>query len=1076
MPSVTFSVRCDCTHWGESVTVLGSWASWDQSRVVCLSTSADRYPQWSGSVIVDERHFGQMVEYKYAIARHDRIIRWEYDSSQNRTLLVTGIASTSDIFGLAPNLQLDQNPLSQRHEDDFPDQAICSWSAKDPSSHCFPVFNSDRLDALENAIVKYTREKSSWRLRLSFIRSLFTEDEVASRVQFKRTSIDALATISTYLSFLSTGQVPCLEDGGHHRPNHHAYEARRIEAALPTVIQFAVDSECLACSSTDMYRERQNCVYIPYVVRRIFPMLPSYSSQFMVSVPLTRIRDIAHRNDIPHDLKLDIKHNLQNKLHRSAGPEDLHTCERILEKISRGGFNQPFVDQFRIFYTELKSFFNASSLDDRLGYLQCCQFSRDVATLAGVLLGLKSQRTNPLLQLKALTELRIGISKLKLVEKTQVVSEAEQLPHEDIQKVRLADIDLEGYSFVLLATEAKEVENKLTPETFPWQRVLEGLSIAMKNIQLSCIRPEESSAITSELRALSKVFSSPATMWMVLRTKAAVERALRFTHEFSDAIIDVYGRRARTLGEALGVSKHAVDIFAEADVRSSLTFQASRIATACLAISRKALNLPSWDVLCVGKAVGRVVYVEKLADAFGTQDSNTDFVVVCRTVEGDEDVPQNLRGVIAGHALPHLSHFGIRARQAEVVFVCAEALSVFESVWMHRLSGFCELRVSANEGLKSWRELTFGSENGGTSLGDNSGDEKVEIKSEEGDGRPTEGMGFDPDYLEVVPIAKIGRNMASSKCRHAGLLLDVATNSDGLFEAANGVAIPHGVFQKEKEKRFEEYSGLVRDYDDAILSGRNNGTSDNAAAELRSFIERAFEVDNRIVTCIQDAFARGTKLMIRSSANAEDLRGMSGAGLYDTIPNVVVDDAMNLRKAIKKVWASLWTKRAASSRVTYGMKHDQVSMAVLVQEMIQSDLSFVAFSREPVGHGSKVYVEVAVGMGETLASAAANGTPYRFRVDRGDFDVEQVSFASYSSALIPGDISSSCELCRKVVNYSKEWMTTNDETRTEVVKRIAMIVIMLEDAFDGPQDVEGAIKSNNASTDIHIVQVRPQIV
>jgi ATP-dependent Clp protease ATP-binding subunit ClpA len=33
------------------------------------------------------------------------------------------------------------------------------------------------------------------------------------------------------------------------------------------------------------------------------PSLPSFKSEFTASVPLTRIRDIAHRNDIPRDLK-----------------------------------------------------------------------------------------------------------------------------------------------------------------------------------------------------------------------------------------------------------------------------------------------------------------------------------------------------------------------------------------------------------------------------------------------------------------------------------------------------------------------------------------------------------------------------------------------------------------------------------------------------------------------------------------------------------------------------------------------------------------------------------------------------
>ena len=47
------------------------------------------------------------------------------------------------------------------------------------------------------------------------------------------------------------------------------------------------------------------------MIRKIHPCLPSFKSEFTASVPLTRIRDIAHRNDIPHDLKVMITfHNL----------------------------------------------------------------------------------------------------------------------------------------------------------------------------------------------------------------------------------------------------------------------------------------------------------------------------------------------------------------------------------------------------------------------------------------------------------------------------------------------------------------------------------------------------------------------------------------------------------------------------------------------------------------------------------------------------------------------------------------------------------------------------------------------
>ena len=79
----------------------------------------------------------------------------------------------------------------------------------------------------------------------------------------------------------------------------------------------------------------------------------------MVTVPMTRIRDIAHRNDIPRDLKEQIKHRLQTKLHRGAEPSDLKTCEELINRVRGGDYNQDFKREFEIFYEELKEFFNA---------------------------------------------------------------------------------------------------------------------------------------------------------------------------------------------------------------------------------------------------------------------------------------------------------------------------------------------------------------------------------------------------------------------------------------------------------------------------------------------------------------------------------------------------------------------------------------------------------------------------------------------------------------------------------------------------------------------------------------------
>ncbi|HTJ44053.1 MAG TPA: PEP/pyruvate-binding domain-containing protein [Kofleriaceae bacterium] len=73
----------------------------------------------------------------------------------------------------------------------------------------------------------------------------------------------------------------------------------------------------------------------------------------------------------------------------------------------------------------------------------------------------------------------------------------------------------------------------------------------------------------------------------------------------------------------------------------------------------------------------------------------------------------------------------------------------------------------------------------------------------------------------------------------------------------------------------------------------------------------------------------GKGVFVRSSTNSEDLPGFNGAGLYDTVPNVVGKKALG--EAVKTVWASVWTLRAVEEREAFGIDHEQVYAGVLVQ-------------------------------------------------------------------------------------------------------------------------------------------------
>jgi hypothetical protein len=87
----------------------------------------------------------------------------------------------------------------------------------------------------------------------------------------------------------------------------------------------------------------------------------------------------------------------------------------------------------------------------------------------------------------------------------------------------------------------------------------------------------------------------------------------------------------------------------------------------------------------------------------------------------------------------------------------------------------------------------------------------------------------------------------------------------------------------------------------------------------------------------------GKGVFVRSSTNAEDLPGFNGAGLYDTVPNVV--GKKQLGEALKTVWASLWNLRAVDEREAFGIDHRQTYFGVLVQVGVNATAAGVLVTR-----------------------------------------------------------------------------------------------------------------------------------
>ncbi len=106
----------------------------------------------------------------------------------------------------------------------------------------------------------------------------------------------------------------------------------------------------------------------------------------------------------------------------------------------------------------------------------------------------------------------------------------------------------------------------------------------------------------------------------------------------------------------------------------------------------------------------------------------------------------------------------------------------------------------------------------------------------------------------------------------------------------------------------------------------------------------------------------GEPVAVRSSATAEDLAGAGFAGQQETYLNVRGPEA--LLAAVRDCWASLWTARALAYRARQCLVADRLSLAVVVQQMVESDAAGVMFTANPTtGRPDELRIGAAWGSG-----------------------------------------------------------------------------------------------------------------
>ena len=281
----------------------------------------------------------------------------------------------------------------------------------------------------------------------------------------------------------------------------------------------------------------------------------------------------------------------------------------------------------------------------------------------------------------------------------------------------------------------------------------------------------------------------------------------------------------------------------------------------------------------------------------------------------------------------------------------------------------------------------------------------------------------------------------------------------------NGIPVPEGfVVDANTFKQFVESTGLRDKIIDVLKDLDVNDTKklEESSKRIRELIEST-PMPKDVERDIKEYYKKLCEeageevyVAVRSSATAEDLPTASFAGQQDTYLNVRGEN--EVVDKVKKCWSSLYTPRAIYYRVQQGFKHEDVSIAVVVQKMVNSEKSGVMFTSHQVTGEKIAIIEAVFGLGEAIVSGAV--TPDYYEYDRVQRKIKTVKVNDKKFMLTRRDGKTvKVELGEK----GKERVLSDEE-----IEKLVKIGEVIEEHYEHPQDVEWAIEKGK----IYIVQSR----
>lgn len=292
-----------------------------------------------------------------------------------------------------------------------------------------------------------------------------------------------------------------------------------------------------------------------------------------------------------------------------------------------------------------------------------------------------------------------------------------------------------------------------------------------------------------------------------------------------------------------------------------------------------------------------------------------------------------------------------------------------------------------------------------------------------------------------------------------------------------GINVPPGfVVLAPAFEKFLKETDLFAEIDSKIkkINYKDINSVDRASNEIRDLIGDAKFPEDIGKEILADFNKLGAKFVaVRSSATAEDSSIASWAGELETYLNTT---RKTLLENVKQCWSSLFTPRALFYRNEKGLMKQKVSVAVVVQKMVQSDISGITFTVHPVTKDrNQMVIEAGYGLGEAIVSGQITPDTYIIQKMRSPRSSRATGLARDDFQVVDINISKQERMIVRNGNKGIEWkgVSKNKQEKQKLadaqIIKLAKLCQKIEKHYNYPQDIEWAIEKGK----FYITQSRP---